>query len=48
MQRKVYFMERKVHALLCREKFISCREKVHTLSCKEKRVYVGELTFGPW
>jgi len=48
MQRKVYFMERKVHALLCREKFISCREKVHALSCKEKRVYVGELTFGPW
>ena len=28
------FMQRKVHALLCRENFISCREKkVHTLSC---------------
>ena len=27
---------------------IACRENVHALSCKEKRVYVGELTFGPW
>ena len=21
---------------------------IHALSCKEKRVYVGNLTFGPW
>ena len=24
------------------------RVRIHALSCKEKRVYVGELTFGPW
>jgi len=24
------------------------RMRVHTLSRKEKRVHVGELTFGPW
>src|ERR1700733_2426246 len=26
MQRKYYFMWRNVHGILCREKFISCRE----------------------
>ena len=24
------------------------RMRIHALSCKEKRVYVGELTFGLW
>jgi len=24
------------------------RMHIHALSCKEKRVHVGELTFGPW
>ena len=24
------------------------RMRIHALSHKEKRVYVGDLTFGPW
>ena len=36
MKIKVYFMQRKVHALLCGEKFISCGKKVHALLCREK------------
>jgi len=40
IQRKVYFMERKGHTLLCREKFISCREKFTHFYSEKKFLHV--------
>jgi len=27
---------------------LKVRMRIHALSCKRKRVYVGNLTLGPW
>jgi len=45
MQRKVYFMKKKVHGILCRENFISCGEKFTEFYAEKGLFHVEKSLF---